>query len=1032
MEGDVSRKIQDCPDVAGDWNECDGMSEGRHYEISQSQRQSRKVWQSTNGKAPVLGIALLLVLTVIPALSYTAIAPGFGMDSDLKDSHASFLGEFSNDFAGYSVTGAGDVNGDGLDDILIGAYGNNEGGAISGQTYLILGKPAGWATDIPLFNADASFVGEQGGDCSGFSVAGAGDVNGDGYDDILIGAHGSDLVVADRGQTYLIFGKPTGWTMDTPLSNSNASFWGENIFDYSGWSVAGAGDVNGDGYDDILIGAYKNDELGVESGQTYLIFGKLSGWAMDTSLANANASFLGEIEYLWSGHSVAGAGDVNGDGYDDILIGAHRDGFIDGVGRTYLILGNSSGWTMDTPLSNADASFVGEQGGDEAGWSVAGAGDVNGDGYDDILIGATGSDDGGPESGQTYLILGNSSGWALSTSISNADASFLGEDAGDWSGISVAGAGDVNEDGYGDILIGAFLDEEGGLDAGQTYLIMGNSSGWEMDASLNNVDASFWGEDTWDKSGFSVACSGDVNGDGSDDILIGAWGNDERGGNAGETYLILGLARPLPDYIPWNVVPFSTQYVLPGSLNQIAARVMNTGLGNASSSSIVAFYNETDRNDTFQVYAVSALNSAEVSSEFQAVWKAPVSLTNVFNVTVEVDFSHNIQESNETNNTYTIQFVVVQPPLPPTNLTTRTVDNVNIILKWEQPESLLLDHYLIYRITDQREFDFSTPVYNTSADTDPLRTNWTDIDAATVSAPRELYYVVRAVNGLENMSITSNTAGKWTKDFSSGLNTFSVPLESFEIRNISWYASDIQTTTFIRWMSSTGHWITHFNGMGEGINDNPIEMGRGYEIFLTSQTYYTFCGFPASMIRFQEGLGDSVTFRKGLSALIQGNDVNLSWNAPAGTDRYLVFRSDERDGLHDLSLSPIANTTETYWRDTGIIGNQKSEYYYLVIPLDSASGMGSSTYSVGVFTMNYQTGSDTFALPLKPSGPNSLDWYCDNIPYVVGMAYMVFEMWKFHAGEMPSGVYDPVVQGSEGYQISMSDIVSGTFTFVGW
>ena len=152
---------------------------------------------------------------------------------------------------------------------------------------------------------------------------------------------------------------------------------------------------------------------------------------------------------------------------------------------------------------------------------------------------------------------------------------------------------------------------------------------------------------------------------------------------------------------------------------------------------------------------------------------------------------------------------------------------------------------------------------------------------------------------------------------------------------------------------------------------------------------------------------------------------------PVDAYRYLVFRSDKRGGLHNLSLSPIANTAETYWRDTGIIGNQNSEYYYMVIPLDSASGMGSSTYSVGVFTMNYQTGSDTFALPLESTGPNSLDWYCDNIPNVVGTAYVTSEMWKFHAREMPEGVYDVEVLQGEGYQISFNGNTTG-HTFVGY
>ena len=391
-------------------------------------------------------------------------------------------------------------------------------------------KALNYPIDTDLANADASFIGEDADDYSGFSVACAGDVNGDGYDDILIGAEGDDDGGNQAGQTYLILGKATGWSMDTDLSNADASFIGEDAGDLSGRSVAGAGDINADGYDDILIGAYCDEEGGGDyAGQTYLILGKASGWAMDTNLSNADASFIGEDAGDHSGRSVAGAGDVNGDGYDDILIGAYGDD--DGgseAGQTYLILGKTTDWSIDTDLSNANASFIGEDAGDRSGErSVACGGDVNGDGYDDILIGASADEDGGYYAGQTYLILGKATGWAMDIDLASADASFIGEDAGDWSGCAVAVAGDVNGDGYDDILIGADGDEEGGSDAGQTYLILGKASGWAMDTDLANADASFIGEDVGDFSGYSVAGACDVNGDGYDDILIGADGDDD-------------------------------------------------------------------------------------------------------------------------------------------------------------------------------------------------------------------------------------------------------------------------------------------------------------------------------------------------------------------------------------------------------------------------------------------------------------------------------------------------------------------------
>ena len=273
-----------------------------------------------------IGLVFIVAMVLAVPMLYVA-SPTEGLeikaDQSLSNSLASFWGEDAYDEAGRSVSGAGDVNGDGFDDILIGAFLDADGGSIAGQTYLILGKASGWAMDTNLSNANASFWGEAEGDLSGHAVAGAGDVNGDGFDDILIGAYENDDAGGNAGQTYLILGKASGWAMDTDLSAADASFWGEDIWDQSGYAVSGAGDVNGDGYEDILIGAYNNDEGGSNSGQTYLILGKASGWSMDTDLSAADASFWGEDSYDYSSHAISGAGDVNEDGYDDILIGAY-------------------------------------------------------------------------------------------------------------------------------------------------------------------------------------------------------------------------------------------------------------------------------------------------------------------------------------------------------------------------------------------------------------------------------------------------------------------------------------------------------------------------------------------------------------------------------------------------------------------------------------------------------------------------------------------------------------------------------------
>jgi len=524
-----------------------------------------------------LTLLLFAFVVVVCLLAFPVGVFAYNPNTSLSDANASFIGENDDDYSGCSVAGAGDVNGDGYDDFLISAYGYNAVWDLydEGKTYLILGDATtSWGMDFDLANADASFIGESTSDCSGWSVSGAGDVNGDGYDDFLIGAPYYDVIgQSDEGKTYLILGRQAAdWGNDVNLANADASFIGENDSDWSGWSVAGAGDVNGDGYDDFLIGAPQHDAIEPsDEGKTYLILGRQAAdWGNDVNLANAYASFTGENAGDWSGTSVAGAGDVNSDGYGDFLIGApgNSEGG-NSAGQTYLILGKASGWAKDSSLSGADASFIGENAYDASGRSVAGAGDVNGDGYNDFLIGAPEDSDYGDTVGQAYLILGNAtiSSWGKDFNVAGAHASFIGEDLYNEAGHQVAGAGDVNGDGYDDFLIGSPYHSNGGNFAGKTYLILGKGSGWGMHFNLSAADASFIGENAWDRSSWPVAGAGDVNGDGVDDFLIGSMFNGEGGTNAGQTYLILGTRPPAPaQAVPtlsqWGAIGMGTLFAV--------------------------------------------------------------------------------------------------------------------------------------------------------------------------------------------------------------------------------------------------------------------------------------------------------------------------------------------------------------------------------------------------------------------------------------------------------------------------------------
>jgi hypothetical protein len=506
----------------------------------------------------------VIVPFLVALLSVPLSAAAFAPDTPLSASSASFIGEDSFDYAGWSVASGGDVNDDGFDDVLIGADADEEGGSGAGQVYLILGKAGGWAMDTSVeAAATASFLGESAGDGAGRSVAFAGDVNGDGFDDFLIGANRR---ASSAGETYLILGKAGGWAMNTSLAGADASFAGEVADDWSGVWVSSAGDVDDDGFDDFLIGAYLNDEFDTNAGQTYLVLGKASGWAMDTSLASVDASFLGETGGDGSGKAVAGAGDVNGDGFDDILIGA--TGRLGSRGETYLILGKAAGWAMDTSLASADASFVGENSLDASGVAVASAGDVDGDGFDDILIGADENDAGADRAGKAYLVLGKASGWAMDSPLSGADASFLGEDAGDHAGGAVASAGDVDGDGLDEILIGATWRNQW---QGEAYLIRGRETGWAPDTDLATADASFVGEDAYDYAGFSLG-SGDVDGDGHSDLLISAAYDSDGASYAGQTYLILSPALAVPALPGWGLAVLALTLLAAGAARARKAR----------------------------------------------------------------------------------------------------------------------------------------------------------------------------------------------------------------------------------------------------------------------------------------------------------------------------------------------------------------------------------------------------------------------------------------------------------------------------
>ena len=468
----------------------------------------------------------------------------FAGEIPLGTANVTFIGEVAGDQAGYHLSIVGDVNNDGIDDMLIAAP-QHEPPTRKGNVYLIFGHSGEWEKTVNLANADVTFTGEQVDNKAGHDVFGLGDVNNDGIDDLAIGVkfYKKDGL-ATFGKVYIFLGKEGAWNKEISLAESDASFVGEKQRTETA-HVYPAGDLNGDSYDDFIIGAgfYDiNDNVSDNTGKVYVIFGKSTeSWQNNVTLDQADASFLGENENDLAGHRVAGAGDVNDDGFDDFIVGANWVDFNGkpDVGKIYLILGKADGWERNTSFSEADASFIGDENKwkYEAGFNVCGPGDVNNDGFDDILIGSQ-------KYSQVFLLLGNQVAWGPNTMLAtSADAIFSGESGSDNAGGDIRTAGDINGDGYSDFIIGAYGHDtdENNIDAGRAYLIYGNGTDhWTRDMSLANADALFSGENTNDQAGFSVAGGGDVNGDGIDDLLIGANLNDSNGEDAGKAYLLFG------------------------------------------------------------------------------------------------------------------------------------------------------------------------------------------------------------------------------------------------------------------------------------------------------------------------------------------------------------------------------------------------------------------------------------------------------------------------------------------------------------
>lgn len=480
-------------------------------------------------------------------------------EQKISDTQGNFSGvlEFLDNF-GTSLASLGDLDGDNITDLAVGAPGDGDGGAGRGAVYILFLHRNGTVKNEAKLSHLTSGISLSNNDEFGSSIAAILDLNGDGIVDLAVGARNDDDGDTDQGSVSIIMLDTDGSVKTLQkISATDGGFAGvmyRTPFYGFGRAVASAGDLDGDGVSDLVVGSGADDDGGSNRGAAWFLFLRTDGTVKShKKVSYYEGGFLGSTyNFDEFGDSLAFIGDLDGDGVSELAVGAALDDdgslnpeanrgavwilYLNEVVRDELVESHQEISTLEGNFTGSLDAF------DGFGYAVAVVGDLDGDNVTELIVGAPQDADGGTDRGALWILFTTSNGTAASVQkISSTAGNFTGTlDDGDMFGASVAAIGDLDGDGIPDVVTGAYADDDGGTDRGAAWVLFLNANGTVAShQKISDLEGDFTGVlIDGDFFGFSVASLGDLDGDNVTDLAVGAWSDDDGGASSGAVWII--------------------------------------------------------------------------------------------------------------------------------------------------------------------------------------------------------------------------------------------------------------------------------------------------------------------------------------------------------------------------------------------------------------------------------------------------------------------------------------------------------------